>query len=96
MLYKSRCDNRLNEITEQALADKREVFIKIKIKIKPCLIFFRFIFFYFYKNDVNHVFQAEMLAKKYEDKYKLVAEVASKLTIEEASFRDIHFPLYFL
>lgn len=26
VLYKSRCDNRLNEITERALADKREVF----------------------------------------------------------------------
>ncbi|KAI3797193.1 hypothetical protein L1987_32447 [Smallanthus sonchifolius] len=56
VLYKSRCDNRLNEITERALADKRE---------------------------------AELLAKKYEEKYKQVAEVASKLTIEEASFRDI-------
>lgn len=25
VLYKSRCDNRLNEITERAAADKREV-----------------------------------------------------------------------
>ncbi|CAA3025131.1 epidermal growth factor receptor substrate 15-like 1 [Olea europaea subsp. europaea] len=56
VLYKSRCDNRLNEITERALADKRE---------------------------------AELLAKKYEEKYKQVAEIASKLTIEEASFREI-------
>ncbi|GAA0161713.1 membrane traffic protein [Lithospermum erythrorhizon] len=56
VLYKSRCDNRLNEITERALADKRE---------------------------------AEMLGKKYEEKYKQVAEIASKLTIEEASFREI-------
>ncbi|CAH9145282.1 unnamed protein product [Cuscuta epithymum] len=56
VLYKSRCDNRLNEIMERALADKRE---------------------------------AELLQKKYEEKYKQVAEVASKLTIEEASFRDI-------
>ncbi|XP_015574637.1 epidermal growth factor receptor substrate 15 isoform X3 [Ricinus communis] len=56
VLYKSRCDNRLNEITERALADKRE---------------------------------AEILGKKYEEKYKQVAEVASKLTIEEATFRDI-------
>ncbi|CAN0927432.1 Uncharacterized calcium-binding protein C800.10c [Linum grandiflorum] len=56
VLYKSRCDNRLNEITERALADKRE---------------------------------AEILGKKYEEKYKQVAEVASKLTIEEAQFRDI-------
>uniref|UniRef100_A0A3N7GBJ2 EF-hand domain-containing protein n=1 Tax=Populus trichocarpa TaxID=3694 RepID=A0A3N7GBJ2_POPTR len=56
VLYKSRCDNRLNEITERALADTRE---------------------------------AELLGKKYEEKYKQVAEVASKLTIEEATFRDI-------
>ncbi|XVF63516.1 hypothetical protein PTKIN_Ptkin09bG0092800 [Pterospermum kingtungense] len=56
VLYRSRCDNRLNEITERAIADKRE---------------------------------AEMLAKKYEEKYKQVAEIASKLTIEEAKFREI-------
>ncbi|KAM7517375.1 hypothetical protein LguiA_006958 [Lonicera macranthoides] len=56
VLYKSRCDNRLNEISERALADKRE---------------------------------AELLGKKYEEKYKQVAEIASKLTIEEASFRDV-------
>ncbi|MQM08065.1 hypothetical protein Taro_040916 [Colocasia esculenta] len=56
VLYKTRCDNRLNEITEKASADKREV---------------------------------ESLAKKYEEKYKQVAELASKLTIEEATFRDI-------
>ncbi|KAL2538077.1 Calcium-binding EF hand family protein [Forsythia ovata] len=56
VLYKSRCDNRLNEITERALADKRE---------------------------------AELLGKKYEEKYKQVAEIASKLTIEEASFREV-------
>lgn len=36
-----------------------------------------------------YLFQAELLAKKYEEKYKQVAEIASKLTIEEASFRDI-------
>ena len=30
-----------------------------------------------------------MLGKKYEEKYKQVAEVASKLTIEEATFRDV-------
>ncbi|KAL1344037.1 uncharacterized protein [Arachis hypogaea] len=56
VLYKSRCDNRLNEITERASADKRE---------------------------------AELLSKKYEEKYKQVAEIASKLTVEEAKFRDI-------
>ncbi|XP_010270492.1 PREDICTED: epidermal growth factor receptor substrate 15-like [Nelumbo nucifera] len=56
VLYKSRCDNRLNEITERASADKREV---------------------------------ESLAKKYEEKYKQVGDVASKLTIEQATFRDI-------
>ncbi|KAI8003142.1 putative calcium-binding protein C800.10c [Camellia lanceoleosa] len=56
VLYKSRCENRLNEITERAIADKRE---------------------------------AELLGKKYEEKYKQVAETASKLTIEEAAFREI-------
>lgn len=33
--------------------------------------------------------QAESLGKKYEEKYKQVAEIASKLTVEEAKFRDI-------
>ncbi|KAJ6828935.1 epidermal growth factor receptor substrate 15-like 1 [Iris pallida] len=56
VLYKSRCDNKLNEITERASADKLEV---------------------------------ASLAKKYEEKYKHVADVASKLTVEEATFRDI-------
>ncbi|XP_074273428.1 uncharacterized protein LOC141597021 [Silene latifolia] len=55
VLYKSRCDNRLNEIIERASADKRE---------------------------------AEILGKKYEEKYKQVAEIASKMTIEEAKFRE--------
>ncbi|KAM7273710.1 hypothetical protein ACFE04_028374 [Oxalis oulophora] len=53
VLYRSRRDNRLNEITERAIVDKRE---------------------------------AESLGKKYEEKYKQVAEIASKLTIEEAKF----------
>ncbi|XP_073149099.1 uncharacterized protein [Henckelia pumila] len=56
ILYKSRCDNRLNEITEKVVADKKE---------------------------------ADSLARKYEEKYKQVGDVASKLTIEEATFRDI-------
>ncbi|CAL9776462.1 unnamed protein product [Musa acuminata subsp. burmannicoides] len=56
VLYKSRCDNRLNEITERASADRREV---------------------------------ELLAKKYEEKYKQVGELASKLAVEEAKHRDI-------
>ncbi|CAL5368998.1 unnamed protein product [Camellia sinensis] len=56
ILYKSRCDNRLNEIIERTSGDKRE---------------------------------AESLAKKYEEKYKQIGDVASKLTIEEATFRDI-------
>ncbi|XP_035540783.1 epidermal growth factor receptor substrate 15-like 1 isoform X1 [Juglans regia] len=56
VLYKSRCDNRLNEIIERTSADKREV---------------------------------ESLAKKYEDKYKQVGDVASKLTLGEATFRDL-------
>ncbi|KAK1361596.1 putative calcium-binding protein [Heracleum sosnowskyi] len=56
ILYKSRCDSRLNEIMERVSADKREV---------------------------------ETLAKKYEEKYKQSGDAASKLTIEEATFRDI-------
>ncbi|KAL9231793.1 hypothetical protein vseg_006967 [Gypsophila vaccaria] len=56
VLYKSRCDSRLNEVTERAAADKREV---------------------------------EALAKKYEEKYLQAGNVASRLTIEEATFRDI-------
>ncbi|CAH9070286.1 unnamed protein product [Cuscuta epithymum] len=56
ILYKSRCENRLNEIIERSSADKKEV---------------------------------ESLAKKYEQKYKQAGDVASKLTIEEATFRDI-------
>lgn len=35
------------------------------------------------------VLQAESLSKKYEEKYKQVSEIASKLTVEEAKFRDI-------
>ncbi|XP_027329528.1 epidermal growth factor receptor substrate 15-like 1 isoform X2 [Abrus precatorius] len=64
VLYKSRCDNRLNEVIERVSADKHEV---------------------------------EILAKKYEDKYKQVGDVSSKLTTEEATFRDIQekkFELY--
>ncbi|KAG9136980.1 hypothetical protein Leryth_013831 [Lithospermum erythrorhizon] len=56
ILYKSRCDNRLNEIIERISGDKQEV---------------------------------EILSKKYEQKYKQSGDVASKLTIEEATFRDI-------
>ncbi|KAL8514353.1 hypothetical protein ACS0TY_013462 [Phlomoides rotata] len=56
VLYKSRCDNRLNEITERARADKNE---------------------------------AELLEKKYQEKYKQVSEIHSKLTIEDAAFREV-------
>ncbi|KAK7371780.1 hypothetical protein VNO80_05145 [Phaseolus coccineus] len=56
VLYKSRCDNRLNEVIERISADKHEV---------------------------------EILAKKYEAKYKQVGDLSSKLTTEEATFRDI-------
>ncbi|XP_010539673.1 PREDICTED: epidermal growth factor receptor substrate 15-like 1 [Tarenaya hassleriana] len=56
VLYKSRCDNRFNEITERVSADNREL---------------------------------ETLAKKYEEKYKQSGNVGSKLTIEEATFRDV-------
>lgn len=33
--------------------------------------------------------QVEVLGKKYEEKYRQAGDVASKLTIEEATFRDI-------
>jgi hypothetical protein len=33
--------------------------------------------------------QVESLAKKYEEKYKQVAELASKLAVEEHAFRDV-------
>ncbi|EOX90642.1 Calcium-binding EF hand family protein, putative isoform 2 [Theobroma cacao] len=56
ILYKSRCDNRLNEITERVSADKQEV---------------------------------DILARKYEEKYRQTGDVASRLTIEESTFRDI-------
>ncbi|GER42086.1 calcium-binding EF hand family protein [Striga asiatica] len=62
VLYKSRCDNRLNEITERARADKNE---------------------------------AELLEKKYQEKYKQVAEIHSKLTIEEAAFREIQLTVFY-
>lgn len=35
------------------------------------------------------IFQVESLGKKYEEKYRQTGDVASKLTIEEATFRDI-------
>ncbi|KAI4367013.1 hypothetical protein MLD38_022800 [Melastoma candidum] len=56
VLYKSRCDSRLNEIMERASGDKREV---------------------------------ETLSTRYEEKCRQVGDVASKLTIEEATFRDV-------
>ncbi|XP_073011613.1 uncharacterized protein [Typha latifolia] len=37
----------------------------------------------------SNTLHVEYLAKKYEDKYKQVGDVASKLTIEEATFCDI-------
>ncbi|XP_073101394.1 uncharacterized protein [Elaeis guineensis] len=69
VLYKSRCDNRLNEITERASADRHE-----EAKL-------------YYKNSVGC--QVESLAKKYEEKYKQVGDLASKLAVEDATFRDI-------
>lgn len=39
--------------------------------------------------------QVESLAKKYEEKYKQVGDVASKLTIEEATFRDLQVSVTF-
>ncbi|AQK83069.1 Calcium-binding EF hand family protein [Zea mays] len=56
ILYKSRCENRLNEVSESMSADKREV---------------------------------QSLAAKYDERCKKVGDVASKLTMDEASFREI-------
>ena len=39
--------------------------------------------------------QAELLSKKYAEKYMQVGDVASKLTIEEATFRDIQVTVMF-
>jgi len=37
----------------------------------------------------------ESLAKKYEEKYKQVAELASKLAVEEAAYRDVQVCLFY-
>lgn len=37
-----------------------------------------------------YVPKVESLAKKYEEKYKQVGEIASKLAVEEAAIRDVH------
>ncbi|KAL6603353.1 hypothetical protein ACP70R_043714 [Stipagrostis hirtigluma subsp. patula] len=56
ILYKSRCENRFNEVSESMAADKREV---------------------------------QSLAAKYDERCKKVGDVASKLTMDEATFREI-------
>ncbi|BAF20558.1 uncharacterized calcium-binding protein C800.10c [Oryza sativa Japonica Group] len=56
ILYKSRCDNRFNEVSERMSADKREV---------------------------------QSLAAKYDERCKKVGDVASKLSMDEATFREI-------
>ncbi|KAK1613428.1 hypothetical protein QYE76_037101 [Lolium multiflorum] len=56
ILYKSRCDNRFNEVSESMSADKREV---------------------------------ESLTAKYDERCKKVGDVASKLSMDEATFREI-------
>jgi hypothetical protein len=38
---------------------------------------------------VFNLIQVELLSKKYEEKYKQVAELASKLAVDEAAFRDV-------
>uniref|UniRef100_A0A453TBZ3 Calcium-binding protein n=1 Tax=Aegilops tauschii subsp. strangulata TaxID=200361 RepID=A0A453TBZ3_AEGTS len=56
ILYKSRCDNRFNEVSESMSADKREV---------------------------------QSLSAKYDERCKKVGDVASKLSMDEATFREI-------
>lgn len=41
-----------------------------------------------------YILQVESLSKKYEEKYKQSGDVASKLTIEEATFRDIQVSVF--
>lgn len=45
--------------------------------------------------NITFLFQAELLEKKYQEKYKQVSEIHSKLTIEDASFREVQvkFPM---
>ncbi|KAG8074541.1 hypothetical protein GUJ93_ZPchr0006g40618 [Zizania palustris] len=56
ILYKSRCDNRFNEVSEMMSTDKREV---------------------------------QSLTVKYDERCKKVGDVASKLSMDEATFREI-------
>lgn len=91
VLYKSRCDNRLNEIVERTSADKREVPFWI---FPTCITSFIHNYYYNVLSDLC-IFQVESLSKKYEEKYKQGEDVASKLTIEEATFRDIQVSLPF-
>lgn len=84
ILYKSRCDSRLNEITERVSGDKREVSLQV---MQIYCVFH--IVCYLSGPMEELVFQVELLAKKYEEKYKQSGDVASKLTLEEATFRDI-------
>ncbi|KAI8549285.1 hypothetical protein RHMOL_Rhmol06G0013900 [Rhododendron molle] len=61
--------------TEKNVENKEKVLLDSRDKIE------------FYRTKMQDL--AELLGKKYEEKYKQVAETASKLTIEEAAFREI-------
>ena len=52
-------------------------------------------FVYFPQQVYCGLCQVESLAKKYEEKYKQVAELASKLAVEEAAYRDVQVCLFY-
>ncbi|KAG6522412.1 hypothetical protein ZIOFF_019552 [Zingiber officinale] len=125
VLYKSRCDNKLNEITERASVDKREALVAEKngrfsvmtrklsqlaganmpvgredlelfsifnglcqhgiVSIASYCCFTS----YSANFSILLLIFVELLAKKYEEKYKQVGELASKMALDEVKYRDI-------
>lgn len=69
---------------ERISADKREV--SLSLLWSACVAFILIITICL---ATVYIFQVESLSRKYEEKYKQGGDVASKLTIEEATFRDI-------
>ncbi|GER37367.1 calcium-binding EF hand family protein [Striga asiatica] len=69
-------DAKDQEATEtNELVDKEKLILDFREKLE------------FYRTKMQDL--AELLEKKYQEKYKQVAEIHSKLTIEEAAFREI-------
>lgn len=61
VLYKSRCDNRLNEITERASADKREVFFRISNSV--LILLFGFLSFLVLKKSAFFYYRQSCLPR---------------------------------